>query len=62
MVLIIQVPWIIVKFESESNFKHKAKETFPVKEKVSSGWVNVSQQDAQGKTLWRPTVAYRQLS
>lgn len=39
MILIIKVPWIIARVESDSNFQYKAKETLPVKEKVSNGWV-----------------------
>lgn len=37
MVLIIRVPWIIIRLELDSNCKYKAKETFPEKEKVGDG-------------------------
>lgn len=49
MVLIIKVPWIIARVESDSNFKYKAKETLPVKEKVSNGWVFHSMKPTVGQ-------------
>lgn len=59
IVLTVKIPWIIGRLESDGNFKRKAKETFPAKEKVNDGWVNVWWREAAGKTLWRPTVACR---
>lgn len=59
IVLTVKIPRITGRLESDSNSKCKAKETFPAKEKVNDGWVDVRWREASGKNLWRPPVACR---